>query len=98
VYISRYPPGREATLNWGTIDNRWRNDTDHPIVVRASTTSTSVTVSLYGHTGKRVVRSVTGSQQYRPGGGFRIAVTRTITDDGERTGKDTLTWTYKPPL
>lgn len=34
-FISRYPEGKEATLAIGVIDNRWTNDTETPIVVRA---------------------------------------------------------------
>jgi hypothetical protein len=47
-YISRYPEGREATLSFPQLDVRFTNDTDGVVVVRASYTSTSVTVSLYG--------------------------------------------------
>ena len=43
-YISRYPPGRESTLNFPTVDLAWTNDTAHPILVQASYTATSVTV------------------------------------------------------
>jgi vancomycin resistance protein YoaR len=32
-YISRYPVGREATVSWGTIDLRFRNDTDYGVLV-----------------------------------------------------------------
>jgi hypothetical protein len=47
-YISRYPMGREATLSYPELDVRFINDTQGWIVVRTSTTPTSVTVSLYG--------------------------------------------------
>jgi vancomycin resistance protein YoaR len=52
-YISRYPMAREATLNYPSpdIDVRFTNDTGAPIVVRASYTGTSITVSLYGNAG-----------------------------------------------
>jgi vancomycin resistance protein YoaR len=33
-YISRYPEGREATVNWGTIDLRFRNDTEHGVLIQ----------------------------------------------------------------
>lgn len=98
AYISRYPPGREATLNWGSIDNVFRNDTAHPVVVRATTTSTSVTVALYGRVGKRVVESVTGPRQQRSNGGFRVVVDRTVRDRGDVVREDQVSWTYGPPL
>jgi hypothetical protein len=47
-YISRYPAGREATLNFPDIDVRFTNDTESWMVMRASTTPDSVTVSIYG--------------------------------------------------
>ncbi|BBH67866.1 hypothetical protein ACTI_45510 [Actinoplanes sp. OR16] len=94
-YISRYPAGREATLDWGNIDNVFRNDTAVPIVIRARTTATSVTVALYGHTGDRTVDSVTGPRTPSgPDGGFSVSVTRTIHDDGRTTGTTTAHWTY----
>ena len=46
LYIDRYPPGRESTLNFPDIDLRWTNDTDAPVVVRTSYDDTSVTVTL----------------------------------------------------
>jgi hypothetical protein len=47
-FISRYPMGREATLSYPELDVRFINDTEGWIVVRTSTSATSVTVSLYG--------------------------------------------------
>lgn len=52
-YIDRYPVGREATVAWGILDMRFRNDTKHGVLVqsfiRPSTPSTqgSVTVTMY---------------------------------------------------
>ncbi|GHE25686.1 hypothetical protein CP980_05735 [Streptomyces vinaceus] len=47
-YIERYPEGREATVAWGTLDLRWKNDSGHAIYVKAESTDTSVTISLLG--------------------------------------------------
>jgi vancomycin resistance protein YoaR len=33
-YIDRYPPGREATVAWPTVDLRFRNDTKHGVLLR----------------------------------------------------------------
>ncbi|BAL87875.1 hypothetical protein AMIS_26550 [Actinoplanes missouriensis 431] len=94
-YISRYPAGREATLDWGNIENIFRNDTSAPIVIRARTTATSVTVALYGHTGDRRVDSVTGPRTpVGPDGGFSVSVTRTVHDNDRETGTTTTHWTY----
>ena len=93
-YISRYPPGREATLDYDTIDQVFKNDTTAPVVIRTMTTDTSVTVALYGHTGARQVSSVTGPRLPRTGGGFSIAVTRQIGEGGTVIGTDTVRSTY----
>ncbi|UQW99578.1 VanW family protein [Streptomyces sp. RerS4] len=47
-YIERYPEGREATVAWGTLDLRWLNDSGHAIYVQATSTDTSLTVTLLG--------------------------------------------------
>jgi vancomycin resistance protein YoaR len=52
-YISRYPVGREATVAWGAVDLRFRNDTDHGVLIdtsvdRSTPSSTgSVTVTMW---------------------------------------------------
>jgi vancomycin resistance protein YoaR len=93
-YISRYPPGREATLDFATIDQVFRNHTTTPVIIRAATTGTSVTVALYGHTGARTVVSTTGPRLPRNGGGFSISVQRKVETAGQPTGTDTVRWTY----
>ena len=55
IYISRYPMGREATLNYGTIDLRIQDDYKSGILVRTYVGNSSVTVSLYGNKEGRVV-------------------------------------------
>jgi len=77
-YISRYPPGREGTLNYPTIDLTWTNDTDAPILVRTATTGTSVSVTLYGNNGGRRVEAITDSGRPVPGGDFSMTVTRVV--------------------
>ncbi len=34
-YIDRYPVGREATVVWGALDLKFKNDTDHGILIDA---------------------------------------------------------------
>ncbi len=57
IYLSRYPKGREATLNYPSIDNEFRNDTDAGVLIKASYTDTSITISFYGSKAGRTVRS-----------------------------------------
>ena len=60
LYISRYPLGREATLNYDSIDLAIENDTDHGLFIHTSYTSTSITVSLFGNNGGREVTANMG--------------------------------------
>lgn len=97
-YISRYPVGRESTLNYPTIDLTWINDTDAPILVRSVATDTSLSVSLYGHNGGRTVQATTGSKQAWSEGDFKITVTRTVTYSDGSTDQSADTVYYdKPP-
>ena len=47
-YISRYPPGREATVSMPAPDLEFLNDSDAGVYIDTSYTSTSITVSFYG--------------------------------------------------
>lgn len=33
-FIPRYPEGREATVFWPTVDNKWKNDTPHGMLLQ----------------------------------------------------------------
>jgi vancomycin resistance protein YoaR len=55
IYISRYPLGREATLNYGSIDNQFQNDTNSGVLIKTSYTDSSVTIAFYGNREGRVV-------------------------------------------
>jgi vancomycin resistance protein YoaR len=54
-YISRYPMGREATVNYPFIDLKFRDNTRHGVLIRTSYNDTSITVTLYGDNYGRVV-------------------------------------------
>ena len=57
IWISRYPKGREATLNYGSIDNKWQNDSNCGVLIRSYAGATSTTVTYYSCK-DRTVRSV----------------------------------------
>ncbi|MEV0450954.1 VanW family protein [Streptomyces sp. NPDC050600] len=59
-YIERYPAGREATVAWGTLDLKFRNDSGHPIYIKASSTDSSVTISFLGTKKYDSVEAVAG--------------------------------------
>ena len=96
-YISRYPPGRESTLNFGTIDLLWTNDTNAPVVVRSSASDTSVTVSIYGGNGGRRVRAETRSRSDNDQGGFDMTVDRVIVNPDGTREREPYTTTYGVP-
>jgi len=60
-YISHYPKGRDATVSWGGPDFKFKNDTQGWLLVRTSTTSTSLTISLYGTDPGYTVHYTTGA-------------------------------------
>ncbi|MEJ4113376.1 VanW family protein [Corynebacterium kroppenstedtii] len=47
-YISRYPPGREATVYEGAIDLKFKNPFDTPVLITALTGDHDVTVKIKG--------------------------------------------------
>jgi vancomycin resistance protein YoaR len=57
IYISRYPMGRESTINYGTVDVKFRNDSKHGVLIRTSYTDSSITVNFYGDKEGKVVRA-----------------------------------------
>jgi vancomycin resistance protein YoaR len=58
LYISHYPLGRDATVNYPDTDLRFVNDTPHWLLLRTFVGSSSLTVSLYGTPQHRRVVSV----------------------------------------
>jgi vancomycin resistance protein YoaR len=48
LYISHYPLGRDATVNYPDLDLRFSNDTGHWLLLRTFVGAGSLTVNLYG--------------------------------------------------
>ena len=48
LYISHYPQGRDATVNYPDVDLKFVNDTDHWLLLRTYVGSYSLGVELYG--------------------------------------------------
>jgi vancomycin resistance protein YoaR len=57
LYISHYPLGRDATVNYPDTDLRFVNDTGHWLLLRTFVSSYSLTVNLYGTSPHRKVES-----------------------------------------
>ena len=95
-YISRYLPGLEATVAWGSLDLKFRNDSPNAVLIKASITNSSVTVTMYGtkrykisaefgpRTNIRPFKTIYDDSPgcvVQPGvEGFRIVVTRVFSD------------------
>jgi vancomycin resistance protein YoaR len=58
-YISHYPVGRDATVSWGGPDLVFTNDLGNSLLIRASWTDETFTVSFYGTEQNRRVESTT---------------------------------------
>jgi vancomycin resistance protein YoaR len=48
IYITRYPMGREATVNYPTVDLKFKNNTNAGVLIRTSYSASSITVTFYG--------------------------------------------------
>jgi vancomycin resistance protein YoaR len=59
LYISHYPQGRDATVDYPDVDLKFRNDTPHWLLLRTFVGSYSLTVTLYGSPTGRKVESTT---------------------------------------
>jgi vancomycin resistance protein YoaR len=57
LYISHYPQGRDATVDYPDIDLKFVNDTGHWLLLRTFVNSSSLTVNLYGTPQHRRVES-----------------------------------------
>ena len=96
-YIDRYPPGREATLNFPDIDMAWTNDTTAPVLIRATTDATSVVVTIYGADHGRRVRVQTGERRPVTDGAFQITVTRVLHYRDGKSERQPFTTRYDRP-
>jgi vancomycin resistance protein YoaR len=61
-YISHYPIGRDATVNWGGPDFKFTNDLDRALLIKSSYTDSTLTFTFFGTNPHRKVDLRTGSQ------------------------------------
>ncbi len=57
LYISHYPLGRDATVDYPSVDLKFRNDTDHWLLIRTFVSPGALTVTIYGTPQHRRVES-----------------------------------------
>ena len=111
-YISRYPPGREATVSFPEPNLKWQDDAPTGVLVKTSYTGRSITVTFWG-TKRYDIESVTGERtRIRPFGkeyvdrddctpaegadGFDIVVTRIFKRGGVVVRREPFKTRYLP--
>jgi vancomycin resistance protein YoaR len=111
-YISRYPPGREATVSFPEPDLVFENDSPNGVLIRTSFTDTSVTVTFWG-TKRFDVRAIEGPRRRvtkfettydtdrdcsatSGGEGFDITVTRVLSAAGREVRREDFRTRYLP--
>ncbi|WP_235737904.1 VanW family protein [Nocardioides alcanivorans] len=80
-YIDRYPVGREATVAWGSVDLRFRNNTDYGVLISAKVTpgySSNGVVTVKMYSTKIWDITTKTSDRYN----YRGATTRYVTTPG----------------
>ena len=111
-YISRYPEGREATISWPDVDNRFTNDTGYGILIRASVSGSAVTVTFYGTKvwdveaskgprrnlvqPKTIVDDSAGCVTQSPSPGFDVTVSRIFKKSGKAVKTSQFNTHYIP--
>jgi vancomycin resistance protein YoaR len=111
-YISRYPEGREATVSWPDVDQKWTNDTGTGILIQAYTSGNALTVTFHG--GKVWdIESVKGPRRnvvkpknivdksktcvpQTPSEGFDVTVTRIFKKNGTEVKRSQFNTHYIP--
>jgi hypothetical protein len=112
LWMPEYPVGREAAVAYPHLDFTWTNDSGRPVTIRASYTSASLTISLWGSR-RYDVRSKT-SRRYgftsygsaigsgpwcvpaRGARGFKVDVWRVLERDGREVRRERFHTTYEP--
>jgi vancomycin resistance protein YoaR len=75
IYISRYVPGLEATVAWDYFDMKFKNSMPTAVFITASTTNTTMTVTMYGTKQYTDIKAEVGDR-------YRVTDFRTIYNTG----------------
>ncbi|MBA2608042.1 MAG: VanW family protein, partial [Actinobacteria bacterium] len=94
IYISRYPYGREATLNYPHPDLVVINNTPYGVLVWPTYTGTTLTLTLYST--KYAPGTQTGQSQAPSGICTRVTTERTRTYPDDTKKVDSFRATYRP--
>jgi vancomycin resistance protein YoaR len=95
-WITRYPPGREATVSWGGPELIVENDWPAAVLVKATATDEGITIRLYSSKlGRRV--TTTTSDNAVAGTAFTSTYTRKVFRNDQLLRDERWTWSYKAP-
>lgn len=61
-YISRYPEGREATVNYPTVDLKFKNDTPHGVLIETWVSEGAVHTRFWGQKQYDEIKSIKSSR------------------------------------
>jgi vancomycin resistance protein YoaR len=78
LYISHYPQGRDATVDYPSVDLKFVNDTGNWMLLRTFVSSSALTVSLYGTPVHRKVVATTSPLVTHGAPPLRTTVDRTL--------------------
>ncbi|MFP5346523.1 MAG: VanW family protein [Actinomycetes bacterium] len=109
-YISRYPEGREATVNYPTVDLKFKNDSPHGVLIEMWTGGGQVHTRFWGTKvwdvtalkGERtnirqpttIVDNSPGCVPQLPSPGFDVKVTRVFSQGGAEKKRETFSTRY----
>jgi hypothetical protein len=94
IYISRYPYGREATLNYPDVDLAFINNTPYGVLIWAEYTETSITAQMYSTQYWEVEE--TGQSSWRSGACRSVETFRTSTSPDGEVIEDSVKARYRP--
>lgn len=95
-WITRYPPGREATVSWGGPELIVENDWPAAVLIKASADDSGITIRLYSSKlGRRV--TTTGAEDGSSGQAFTATYTRKVYAGATLKRDETYTWRYSAP-
>lgn len=94
IYISRYPYGREATLNYPDVDLAFFNNTPYGVLVWTEYTDTTITVQLYST--KYWDVEETGQNSWRSGACRSVETFRSRTNPDGLVVEDSVKARYRP--
>ncbi len=94
IYISRYPYGREATLNYPDVDLAVINNTPYGVLIWTDYTETSITVQMYSTEYWEVEE--TGQSSWRSGACRSVETFRSRTSPDGLVLEDSVKARYRP--